>query len=74
MTVKRFTLKHFESQDWAYDNETYIDTRMMVELLNELHEENTMLKGEVAHYKLILMSLEEQAKRLSEIHCLGDGE
>ena len=43
MTVKRFTLKHFESQDWAYDNETYIDTRMMVELLNELHEENQRL-------------------------------
>ena len=36
-------------------------------LLNELHEENMMLKGEVAHYKLILMSLEEEAKRLSQI-------
>lgn len=37
------------------------------DLLNELHEENMMLKGEVAHYKLILMSLEEEAKRLSQI-------
>ena len=36
-------------------------------LLNELHEENMMLRGEVAHYKLILMSLEEEAKRLSQI-------
>lgn len=36
-------------------------------LLNELHEENMMLKGEVVHYKLILMSLEEEAKRLSQI-------
>ena len=36
-------------------------------LLNELYEENMMLKGEVAHYKLILMSLEEEAKRLSQI-------
>ena len=36
-------------------------------LLNELVEENMMLKGEVAHYKLILMSLEKEAKRLSQI-------
>ena len=36
-------------------------------LLNELHEENMMLKGEVAHYKLTLMSLEKEAKRLSQI-------
>ena len=37
-----------------------------VDLLNELHEENMCLKGEVAHYKLILMSLEKEAKRISE--------
>lgn len=47
MTGKRFTIKHFESQDWAYDNGTYIDTRMMVELLNELHEENEQLKNKI---------------------------
>ena len=35
-------------------------------LLNKLSEENMMLKGEVAHYKLILMSLEKEAKRLSQ--------
>ena len=44
MTDKRFTLKHFESQDWAYDNNKPIHTKEMVDLLNELHEENTMLK------------------------------
>lgn len=37
------------------------------EWLNALAEENERLKGEAAHYKLILMSLEEQAKRLSDI-------
>lgn len=37
------------------------------DLLNELAEENEQLKGEVAHYKLILMSLEKEAKRLSQI-------
>ena len=50
------------------------DDKSLTELLNELHEENMMLKGEVAHYKLILMSLEEQAKKLSKIHCVGDKE
>ena len=35
--------------------------------LNELAEENEQLKGEVAHYKLILMSLEQEAKRISKI-------
>lgn len=39
----------------------------LIKLLNELHEENMMLKGEVAHYQLILMSLEEEAKRISQI-------
>lgn len=66
MTEKRFTIKHYESQDWAYGNGEPIYTKDMVELLNELHEENMCLKGEVAHYKLILMSLEEEAKRITE--------
>ena len=43
MTAKRFTLKHFESQDWAYDNNKPIHTKEMVDLLNELHEENEYL-------------------------------
>lgn len=38
----------------------------LAQLLNELHEENMMLKGEVAHYKLVLMGLEEEAKRITE--------
>lgn len=37
-----------------------------------LREENKQLKGEVEHYKLMLMALEEQAKRLVQIHCFGD--
>ena len=41
--------------------------------LNDLTDENEQLKGEVAHYKLILMSLEEQAKRMSSIRsCKND--
>lgn len=55
MTAKRFTLKHFESQDWAYDNGTYIDTRMMVELLNELHEENQRLTDKLNQTALELV-------------------
>ena len=38
----------------------------IVECLNNLHEENMMLKGEVAHYKLILMGLEQCAKDITE--------
>ena len=52
------------------DNKTgqrYYGNKPLAELLNELHEENMMLKGEVAHYQLILMSLEEEAKRISQI-------
>lgn len=38
-----------------------------------LADENEQLKGEVAHYKLILMSLEEEAKRMSSIRsCKND--
>lgn len=41
--------------------------RTCVTRLNRLTEENEQLKGEVAHYKLILMSLEQEAKRISKI-------
>lgn len=37
------------------------------EFLNKLNDENEQLKGEVAHYKLILMSLEQESKRISKI-------
>lgn len=39
----------------------------VVDLLNELYDENMLLKEEVAYYKLLLMSLEEEAKRISQI-------
>ena len=47
-----------------YDTE---DGLLLKEWLNALAKENEQLKGEVAHYKLILMSLEQQAKRMSSI-------
>lgn len=55
-----------------YDREKdkyYYDMQLsnIEELLNDLADENEQLKGEVAHYKLILMSLEQQAKRMSSI-------
>ena len=79
MTAKRFTL--FDDGETIIDNESvvddggketywiveYVQVIKLVELLNELHEENIMLKGKVAHYKLLLMSLEKEAKRLSQI-------
>lgn len=76
MTEKRFAVTQtvlgsgiydFQAEDTlceSYDEDAYGE---VCKKLNKLHEENMMLKGEVAHYKLILMSLEEQAKRLSQI-------
>ena len=74
MTQKRFRFNGRNNCIEYDDKSILLDSygEDIEELLNELHEENIMLKGEVAHYKLILMSLEEQAKRLSRIHCLGD--
>ena len=79
MTEKRFTetlstgivTDHKTGRE--YKCEMRIDDELL-KLLNELHEANMILKGEVAHYKLILMSLEKEAKRLSQIHCRGDVE
>ena len=39
----------------------------LLDLLNEQEKTIQQLKGEIAHYKLILMSLEEKAKRISKI-------
>jgi hypothetical protein len=36
-------------------------------MMNKLHNENMLLKGELAYYKLLLMSLEKEAKRISKI-------
>lgn len=44
-----------------------VDFYELWEFLNKLNDENEQLKGEVAHYKLILMSLEQEAKRISKI-------
>ena len=57
-----------KKEDLYFDKE-FLDATLpkTTEWLNELAEDNEQLKGEVAHYKLILMSLEEQAKRLSDI-------
>ena len=56
--IKNGKIYHTLSGNDGYD---------LCNLLNELYEETIMLKGEVVHYKLILMSLEEEAKRLSQI-------
>ena len=72
MTAKRFT---YEYNGNLFDNEmnTFYhieDSDENIELLcnrlNLLVDENEQLKGEVAYYKLLLMSLEEQAKRITE--------
>lgn len=44
---KRFTLKHYEDTDWAYDNGKSIYTKEMVELLNEQEETIQSLKQEL---------------------------
>ena len=50
------------------ENQKFIDYGdECCKLLNDLSDENEQLKGEVAHYKLILMSLEQEAKRISKI-------
>ena len=73
MTAKRFTQIDVPSDiidtktGKIYHTMTGNDGYDLCLLLNELTEENMMLKGEVVHYKLILMSLEEEAKRISQI-------
>jgi hypothetical protein len=76
MTQKRFkalldinnqyTIKDNQTQKW-YQGLSKIKSFELVEILNELNDENILLKEEVAHYKLLLMSLEEEAKRISQI-------
>ena len=51
--------------DWVYTNHLEADT--VNDILNTLVDENEQLKGEVAYYKLMLRSLEEEAKRISSI-------
>ena len=74
MTEKRFTIGDRTLQEVyeccipaILDEGIPCTQSQLLKLLNELHEENMMLKGEVAHYKLMLMSLEKEAKRISQI-------
>ena len=60
---KRFTLKHFENGDWVYDNGTYIDSTMIVELLNEFQKENEQLKSVV---KEVIELLREEVDVFSD--------
>lgn len=70
MTEKRFTLTerkcYFTSLIFDNQENEKLGSDEAMEYLNALHEENMCLKGEVAHYKLILMSLEKEARRISE--------
>lgn len=65
------TKEPFNYTTYEVHSSSITDTRDEMEdlclLLNELNDENEKLKGEVAHYKLILMSLEQEAKRISKI-------
>ena len=67
MTTKRFMVDDCGTLIDMHTRDTFDYVSDVCDLLNELHEENMMLKGEVAHYKLLLMSLEKEAKRISQI-------
>ena len=72
MTEKRFkeTISTGIVTDTVTGKEYNCEYRVsndFIELINQLAEENEELKGEVAHYKLILMFLEQEAKRISKI-------
>lgn len=81
MTEKRFTvhIKWFnyektEGEIELFDNgqpllvsECIKDVQMVKDLLNELADENMMLKSKNAEYELLLMYLEETAKKFCEI-------
>ena len=67
MTEKRLIVR---DGDYAWIDTTtgyVVEVEDAFDLINQLYEENEQLKGEVAHYKLILMFLEKEAKRLSQI-------
>jgi len=67
MTEKRFTIKHYESQDWAYDNGEPIYTKDMVELLNHLHEENIRLKKVIEEDEKLIQSTYDELTKLRHI-------
>lgn len=75
----KITEKRFKISDYPSDIEDtvtgkkyamssyYTHMKIMCDLLNELSEENMLLKEEVGYYKLLLMSLEEEAKKIGKI-------
>ena len=76
--TKRFELRLCSNGTYyVYENGTLTDIDFdkfnkesayaLIDEVNALYEENEQLKGEVAHYKLILMSLEQEVKRISKI-------
>lgn len=70
MTEKRFQWVYIKNNSLELRDNRIVkvfNNERLEEFLNELSDENEQLKGEVAHYKLILMSLEKEAKRLSQI-------
>ena len=76
--TKRFELRLCSNGTYyVYENGTLTDIDFdkfnmesayaLIDEVNALYEENEQLKGEVAYYKLILMSLEQEMKRISKI-------
>lgn len=55
MSEKRFTLKQFENGDWVYDNGTYIDSKMIVELLNSFNDELEKNKELIGKLTMVLV-------------------
>jgi chromosome condensin MukBEF ATPase and DNA-binding subunit MukB len=72
MTEKRFqvmidaNMQSFGLSDDLKDKH-YFSFDDVVDLLNKLSEENMLLKEKVGYYKLLLMSLEEEAKKIGKI-------
>ena len=61
MVSKRFILKNdVNGEEWVYDNGTYIDNRMMVELLNDLNEENEVLRKRIIDLEVEIYQLKEE--------------
>lgn len=71
MTEKRFKIEGIEEELYPmpvyYDRDKELTYDEVCELLNELYEDNMMLAGTVAYYKLLFESLEQEAKRISQI-------
>ena len=60
-----YKISNEECGFWLWHNKN--ESQKVCDKLNSILDENEQLKGEVAHYKLILMSLEQEVKRISKI-------